>query len=1080
MINRKLLVLFSLIITVSISPAQGQENPVLLLDLNIDHEPITTELSWTSEVGRSYQIYSSNSLAGPWSVIHEEPILADDTVLIYSDIPVGDTSQFFKVVAVDDLPPKIILTEPLTGSLGNDSQKDVVIVFGDDSGLDPSTVLIKVGDKESLNLSNDRVSLEGKTLKISPPDLTGQWGEEGSQINLYISVADMIGNKLSDHHIYFGTKIEPQFADEMVIINGSRIAAFTPASAGSSNFKVLQEEDESLTLRFTNNSTEIGPDKVLVIIDENDNVDYKRVKEVTNIDETNLEITITTESANLLDVLDKATITANIDDLTNFPQTEIQINELAGVGGLSGTVFSDGNLRTVIHVSLQIENREVEKYFVKVTPTLKASLTDKFIYEKQIINTEKKIELWDGPSKRFPIGGLPFPLWIKADFNIDASIKSNANIQGALEFGFSLQQSATFTIQHEDGEPSFNMDFADPQLTPIGPDWKFDGKIGLTGSVIPNVDILAYDLIGMNLSFSPFVEFNGEFEQALNPKMPSGETKYHWQVDAGIRSDVAMVIEGSQLKNLPAFKLFEVRKKLLEDCYPLNSEGRLTIKTSHGEPDEEGRVFFVESDEVVLETDGDCIGLLSDIQWYKNGKKIPGATEHNLILKSYKEGREGDYAYTVRNRLNISQVPILSHEIVSLTLSDLSLFVVAGPNETLKTLERGVSINNSDLIAYVGSPTGVISKESLYTLAARQSPAMLASNKRFSRYYQLNDDGVVAAQDSSFSGASAGSTIRKRSLNGSLINVARSGFSSGISIIDLPGLAFPIFTENPITISDYDIVTIPSINNNGQVVYAGRGGPGGNLFNALIFSEAVTGDDSEKIVLSQLPGASSAGPRPMIGDDGSVVTRIDKDENTSSIIFYKMLPTGTFSPQVVASIGENGDFNALGRWPGISDNGNGVIYYADSKDIEESDITDGVYAIIEAFGDDYQIAIHEHNTTGRSITIPFIDNERCNINLLWEGEDYVQYRTVFKGVSSGGVLGVYYTDILIDRPDPENPTEKNVLIDGPYLVKQIGETISGIEGTITDLFIHDSLNTNGRIALWLSLDSGLLAIGVSP
>lgn len=242
--------------------------------------------------------------------------------------------------------------------------------------------------------------------------------------------------------------------------------------------------------------------------------------------------------------------------------------------------------------------------------------------------------------------------------------------------------------------------------------------------------------------------------------------------------------------------------------------------------------------------------------------------------------------------------------------------------------ERTPSINGVGSVSFVGRSGAASTTESM-TLADGSGTAGISLVRNFSQFQQVNDSGVVVAQDIGSGGGIFKTFIRQWRKDGSVVKVAEAGVGAQVSLIaipgyglNLPGVGFlelvavpPIVTVAPSPLL-MDLVAYPSINNHGAVAYVGTGGPAGQLKTWLMLHDGVSTTQLHEFPIGSLR------IRPSLSDPGLLVARAG-GQPTDPILVYRQ----GANPAVVA--GPTTGFAAVGEAPGISDDGRVMVFYGE-------------------------------------------------------------------------------------------------------------------------------------------------------
>lgn len=210
--------------------------------------------------------------------------------------------------------------------------------------------------------------------------------------------------------------------------------------------------------------------------------------------------------------------------------------------------------------------------------------------------------------------------------------------------------------------------------------------------------------------------------------------------------------------------------------------------------------------------------------------------------------------------------------------------------------------------------------------------------------------------------------------------------------------------------------------------------------------------------------------RPMAADGagslGLVVLR-DGSTQTSPIVLYGDVPGGEFYSVPIAQAGTPYRFSALGQSPGISADGQIVVFYG----VDASG--PGIFASVNTASHGRQIERIASASSSGPIS-KFDPDERIGVNATEMSQGAVTITYV--AYDAKGNKGVYASRLTFIPPmsDPTNfkdPT--NFVVSDPIPVLQAGDTITGL-GTVQDVQLYDPINNTGfgQIAIWVQTSGG--------
>ncbi|MEM6256217.1 MAG: Ig-like domain-containing protein [Cyanobacteria bacterium P01_D01_bin.156] len=441
--------------------------------------------------------------------------------------------------------------------------------------------------------------------------------------------------------------------------------------------------------------------------------------------------------------------------------------------------------------------------------------------------------------------------------------------------------------------------------------------------------------------------------------------------------------------------------------------------------------------------------------------------------------------------------------------------IIASTGKGFDTLENAPSINNNGQVAFVGTQAG---DESIFVGDASETLVDLEPNRNgtpidYGPGVQINDLGQVVSNYKFSSSSSLYSRV-------GIWNSQNPGISSNIALGstntneipisfpggfgEIPGITLP----SPIP-KDYDFVAqYPTIDNSGKVIFSG-------IMGANRFLSSPRTNGAGKFDERAFPGKIT--PQVMAADNGFAVLRFGDNfgdpeagvRPSPIVLINERLGHSKF----IAS-GITGKFTQLGAAPGISDDGKIIAFYGNLSTEGADDLntrnaaTLGVQAIEEAAklnpgegifaavnnGSDWiyqRIAgisgngfldpgeiFEDSNNNGqldvgedRGRFSGFEPDQRVGVSSIFS--DPLETSTVvysgYSTLDADARKGIYTSDL--STYNVISPSESVVPVYQPKLVVQVDDTINGLDGKITDLNLHDPINSSGNLAFWVETEA---------
>jgi len=143
------------------------QTPSLLLDSSGDSQSEAPfHAIWNTIPSLRYELQKSSDLEN-WTTIEGYPIEAP-TVSVSHPIDSPSLFEFYRVKLIDEQGPTIVEQDPSPGSYVVGRLDPIAITLSDSSHVDPSSIVLNVGDVESLTVADPRLEFTGGVLTYTP------------------------------------------------------------------------------------------------------------------------------------------------------------------------------------------------------------------------------------------------------------------------------------------------------------------------------------------------------------------------------------------------------------------------------------------------------------------------------------------------------------------------------------------------------------------------------------------------------------------------------------------------------------------------------------------------------------------------------------------------------------------------------------------------------------------------------------------------------------------------------------------------------------------------------------------------
>ncbi|TAE01977.1 MAG: tandem-95 repeat protein [Oscillatoriales cyanobacterium] len=411
------------------------------------------------------------------------------------------------------------------------------------------------------------------------------------------------------------------------------------------------------------------------------------------------------------------------------------------------------------------------------------------------------------------------------------------------------------------------------------------------------------------------------------------------------------------------------------------------------------------------------------------------------------------------------------------------------------------SINDKGIVAFMATPdistdifAGPFNGEAIRDITGSNS---VAANS--TRAVQINNDNKIVTQDSRIdANFKAIGAVRVRDAN----KPGATKDENFENIVTTSGSIFDSFDT---------VFSQPSINNKGQVVFSAL-----KDVNRLLATEASIGYNR-----TPLSTQSAVAARPMIADNGQIVVRFGNKlgDGTTPPSPIKLFDYDLSKSVDIANASPNPpyrQFTKLGMSPGISDDGNIVVFAGDRG--KGPGIFASINNIKDEFGFRTLIPIAGENTTEPKAELGYDDSgapifldsfdldSRVAVSYLDKGENGITAGDSFvvsligkpnkpsrnnpvtnKPFFFSGQEGLWTVRVAVEKP--LSPTAPPEVLDfnktSPIPAIQIGDKING--ATVDKIAVYDPLGKattdvskqqpgDHRLAFWASTDKGNMVV----
>ncbi|MHB9078473.1 MAG: FG-GAP-like repeat-containing protein [Pirellulaceae bacterium] len=430
--------------------------------------------------------------------------------------------------------------------------------------------------------------------------------------------------------------------------------------------------------------------------------------------------------------------------------------------------------------------------------------------------------------------------------------------------------------------------------------------------------------------------------------------------------------------------------------------------------------------------------------------------------------------------------------------------VVAETGETLSQIQDLVSVNDAHQVAFVASDTAALSGVYSGDEFAYRSVSFEPNERRgYGRAASINDalttsHQIVTSDRYTWTDGTPDFSLRRWSW------VPDPQHATEVAGTPLPPIIIPPAPPIPNPFSDPEyfdsFLSFSDINAHNDVVFVGidnRFEP--NLHKLRVRESLASAKVNQYIEIGDFP--ITTGLRPQISDTAEVVFR----SPSQASILKTDSRSGKFRRLAGAQEGfvTAGDLPAVGRSPGISDDGRIVVFFGNHpNDLVLGDGLGGGPGVFAS------LLLPNQEPQGGSAARMLIRlaGRPGELGLDAQGNgiqitDFAVFSSVVQNSSIDSRVGIggpllsrvpgqtteHYVTFLANDPRDGKETlwqvrfeatstgdQYSALVKSPQIVAKVGETIQG--RTIEDLEIYDPITTTGDIAFWAKLSDSRQAI----
>jgi sulfatase modifying factor 1 len=635
---------------------------------------------WSTEPGIRYVLQVSNDLSDPlaWQDVDGFPSEATALAQQHAIEQMTGDRLFYRVVQLDEQPPKISNRLPADGAFGVGRFSPITLSLQDRSGVDPDSIVLQIGEGDPITISDTALTFDDGVLSydLGGDSALGAWGD---LIELSLTVSDTLGNTAT-YEWLFELEREIQVAENLFVFGspdaqraGQRLEG--PAATVAARFggpvrmsgselewQISGVTENTVLITYTSDDApvfSVGQKITNLAPAHVDEIFYREVTSVA-VNTSEKVVTLGTEDRMLADFMTDGSFTfgdgaemLEFDENGHLVAMRSLTVDLPTIGAdFSGTtVYDSGPLaltlpeaRALFHptitLSLEMDSGEVERFAAKAQGDFDLAVVPELTLSGSYNNSISQ-ELWrHGFWMWTAVGFVPVGVEVSASVTANASIEVGA--QATFTTGF--RQAAFMGVQGvylRDSTPSVTWDrwFNLSPLEQVPFTYTLDGEGTATVSLVPQIDVRLYGAVGIYLNTDPRLVLNG------SASMTDGvltEASWLFGAYADVNAGLSVIgFSNDQLPALPPFRFFTFE---WGDSYDIAPSPTVPITITRQPLSQNARA----GDAVCFTVDASGPPNLQ-FQWYQNGLMLAGRTQRHLDLANVNAGHAGQYHARVRD-----------------------------------------------------------------------------------------------------------------------------------------------------------------------------------------------------------------------------------------------------------------------------------------------------------------------------------------------------------------------------------------------------------------------------------------------
>jgi hypothetical protein len=605
-------------------------------------------LAWETENGIRYRLEKSDNLRA-WSLVPGFPRASDSPADQFLFNP-GKSQEFFRVVPLDEQPPKIVRIFPEPDAFGVSRTSRIEIDIEDMTGVVPDSISLRIGSSSPLTLSDPRMAISGGKLTFNPGSTP--LGAPGEIVGISVTAADPAGRTVTKAWSC-ELEVPPVLAPGIFILGSpTAIAAGqvppdggTPANPART-WTLTDVAEDALQISYKG-----APPTVFTVglkvcnsvpVTESDSF-FRRIVSIETDTAAGI-LTLLTSDARLGEFIREGSFSFSVtpEQTTGIRRAGKKFEfkqALPTIGGSFGdTVIVDGSdievkltqskleISSGLTASIDFYNGDVRRFKASFSGTVEGLIGTRLSASAQATLTGRKNLFTFSRPIFIPVGWFPIPLILRG--TVQAFGGASSSVEGWV--GSSVSQSTGFTFRCDYDSRRLNkLDF-DADIDP-GPverkplTFELEGEARAEGGFEGSLETSILGAVGFRAKVIPRFGFRGE--SATDPQVGR---RAKWTLYALGDFEASLFLIGGQSWTLFEQPLYRSEWVL---CFPKTDENLLLSPA---------RNVSRSGKSVTLTVKG-CTPDSARFRWFHNGKLIPGLTGDTYHIGRVDESHDGIY-----------------------------------------------------------------------------------------------------------------------------------------------------------------------------------------------------------------------------------------------------------------------------------------------------------------------------------------------------------------------------------------------------------------------------------------------------